>query len=362
MTTRQPEWKFVANLGDASPVDHGGLFIYEDATGVYDAEMERLERESDRDDSKFTIHRVCLDRCKEVQGERDKPYLVPYRYEPTWPHPLPDYEEWFADDLDRVAESMGTTERVLRDQLCSDDSKARAEAYRCILDYHGWENGDEYPLTLASIDDVEDRYTRDEISKRDPIDRLREALEAEHSEYECNNNNNNTCDISKAMREGLYLWAARLLTGATECPRTSSALALCNPSKQELDEECADLLEHPHMTCGECNANVWTDEDKDTCGNCRETVQRSVKIENSDDTEETEHGTMHFVLVTARGPGAARWAKERQQSLCGSCWEADGDDFAYVSLVDSPNLLDEIREELGADVEIDDGEYSPADE
>lgn len=359
MDTRQPEWKFIANLGDRDPVNHGGLFLYEDATGVYPAEMERLERENDRDDSKFQVHRVVLDRCKEVQSERDKPYLVSHDYDPSWPHPLPQYEEWFAEDLAKVADSMDTTESELRDQLCSADSKERANAYRCILDYHGWENEDSDPLTLESIDDVEDRYTDGEVDKRDPDDRLREALEAEHPEQTCNNN---TCDITKAMSEGLYLWAAHLLTGATECPRTEKALALRAPTKQELDNECTELLECPHMRCSECNAIVWTDGDKVVCGSCGKEIKRTIKVENSDDTDEDEQGrTISWVLVTVSGPGAAQWAKEKQQSLCGSRWEAGAEDFAYNKLMDHPGLIEDIRDEVGADVEIDDNEYCPPD-
>lgn len=361
MSTRQPEWKFVANLGDVNAIDNGGLFLYEDATGQYPPELEKLERVSDADNSVFEIYRVMLDRYKEVRGEiSERAYLVPLAYDPTWPHPLPQYEEWFTRSLAGVAATMSTTETELRAALCSDDSKARAWAYQCIYDHHGWANGDSYPLTLT-LDEVEDRYTRDEVSKRDPIDRLRDAIEAEHV-ADCGDNN--TCDINKAFEEELYLWAARLLTtSATECPRTISALAALAPTEQQLNDECRELLEHPHMRCPECNATVWTEECKDTCGNCCKTVQRRIKIENSDDQDIDDEGrTIEWVLVTARGSDAARWAKEDQQSLCGSRWEADGDDFAYNKLVDGPKLLEEIRAEVGEDVEIDDSEYCPPDE
>ena len=31
----QPKWEYVANLGDTSPLEYGGLFLYRDTTGVY---------------------------------------------------------------------------------------------------------------------------------------------------------------------------------------------------------------------------------------------------------------------------------------------------------------------------------------
>lgn len=43
----QPKWKFVANLGDVSWADYGGLFVFRDLTGVYDPEMEYLEPPTD---------------------------------------------------------------------------------------------------------------------------------------------------------------------------------------------------------------------------------------------------------------------------------------------------------------------------
>lgn len=39
MKSNQPVWKFVANPGDANPIDHGGLFVLVDETGVYPPEM-----------------------------------------------------------------------------------------------------------------------------------------------------------------------------------------------------------------------------------------------------------------------------------------------------------------------------------
>ena len=42
METKQPKWKLIAQLGDVNPIDYGGYFIYEDETGVYPPEGEKL--------------------------------------------------------------------------------------------------------------------------------------------------------------------------------------------------------------------------------------------------------------------------------------------------------------------------------
>lgn len=148
----QPIWRFIVNLGDASPLDHGGYFVYEDTTGVYGFEAERIEP---NDNGTIEVHRVCLDRLREVR-ENDRLYLVPYKYEKTWPHPLSAYVEWFAEDLESVASYVDRTLEDLREALCSADGIKRAEAYRAIYDYQGWVNGDESPMTL----------TRSEAKKR----------------------------------------------------------------------------------------------------------------------------------------------------------------------------------------------------
>lgn len=159
----QPKWKFVKNFGDVNAIDHGGLFLYIDETGVYPPELERLERISDDDDSSFEIHRVMLNRCKVVESDEGVLYLVPFDYDAaTYPHPLPQYQEWFAEDLGSVAKTMDVKVQDLRDELCSDNPDRLASAYRCIYDHHGWANGDDYPLTL-NLDEVKNRYTENEV-------------------------------------------------------------------------------------------------------------------------------------------------------------------------------------------------------
>ena len=156
---RQPSWQFVANFGDASPLEHGGLFLYEDETGVYGFEAERVEVEEH--DGTLTVHRICLDRCKEVRVD-DRLYLVPHTYDGTYPHPIASYVEWFAPKLQSIAARNGTTADELRRLLCSADGVERLEGYRAIYDDQGWVNGDHYPSTLTYAEALV-RYQDDAI-------------------------------------------------------------------------------------------------------------------------------------------------------------------------------------------------------
>ena len=97
---------------------------------------------------------------------------------------------------------------------------------------------------------------------------LSDALEGDH--YNCSDN---CCDISAAMNEGLYLWAAHLLTGATECEATERAYARYQRAQRPaafqraLEAERVALCALPHQECRSCNSIVWNGEDE-TCGNC----------------------------------------------------------------------------------------------
>ena len=157
--TAQPKWKFIDNLGDADPIENGGLFLYVDETGVYPPELEKLE-EPMEGERRWTVRRVTLDKLK-LHRDGDTLYLVPDAYEASWPHPVHQYVEWFASDLDSVASTMGTTREELEEAFCSDKPGERAWAYQCVYDYHGWDNGDSCPLTLTRAE-VEARY-REEL-------------------------------------------------------------------------------------------------------------------------------------------------------------------------------------------------------
>lgn len=149
--TQQPVWTFVDNLGDANPLEYGGYFIYRDETGVHPEQAEYLI--PIEEDGTYTIYRIVLDRLKLVDG-----YLVPYEYDKNWAPPAKRYDEWFHRDLENVTSFVGTTKEDLEAAFTSADPLVRAEAYRAIGDYHGWDNLDAYPLTNLTRAEVEERY------------------------------------------------------------------------------------------------------------------------------------------------------------------------------------------------------------
>lgn len=155
MSTKQPDWKFVANLGDASPLEHGGYFVFTDATGVYDPEAELSvppcdDIDMDSPEARWTVYRFSLDKLKLVDG-----HLVPDRYQSDWPHPVADYAEWFQKDLKTVADCCGLDEQDLTEMFCSGDVAERAFAYRAIGDTWGFDNLDHDPLQLTRAEMTE---------------------------------------------------------------------------------------------------------------------------------------------------------------------------------------------------------------
>ena len=66
--TQQPTWRYVTNLGDVNPIEHGGAFVFVDTTAVYPPEMEILEPpcddiDIDDDDARWAVSRIVLDPC-----------------------------------------------------------------------------------------------------------------------------------------------------------------------------------------------------------------------------------------------------------------------------------------------------------
>ena len=161
METQQPNWQLIVNLGDVQPIDHDGYFVYRDTTSGYTEEAEKLFANYDIDgQDTWTVYRIILDRLKEARDSAGQVYLVPLRFDETRPHPVSHYDEWFHRDLAKVADFAGTTTQEMRDMLCSDDAIKRAIAYENIYAYHGWENGDSYPLIFNTREEVEARYAK----------------------------------------------------------------------------------------------------------------------------------------------------------------------------------------------------------
>lgn len=99
----------------------------------------------------FHVHRFDIERFKLVTDPEDyrKVYLVSEGYQPSWPHPLAAYEEWFASHLEDVARSCSEDPLELAKQFTDPDPRVRAQAYRDVGGYHGFDNFDSYPLELT---------------------------------------------------------------------------------------------------------------------------------------------------------------------------------------------------------------------
>lgn len=141
MSTNQPRWRCVANLGDVNPVDYGGYFVYVDDTGVYAPEAELLEPPADDDDTgTWTVSRFILEPCTYVDG-----VLSDNPHHPTLP-------AWFASaggtGIPRLASFAGMSELALLALFCSADAVERAQAWRVVVDYYGVHELDQYPRTM----------------------------------------------------------------------------------------------------------------------------------------------------------------------------------------------------------------------
>lgn len=155
--TAQPRWRCIAQLGDANPLDYGGFFVLVDDTGVYPPEVERVEpTDSDDEDSALTVHRFILEPCTYIDG-----VLSDNRFHPESPawFANPDSKRDGVDPLACLASHVGRSIDDLRADFLSDDPVRRAEAWRTVGDYYGWENLDSYPLTLTRSE-AKQRYRK----------------------------------------------------------------------------------------------------------------------------------------------------------------------------------------------------------
>lgn len=136
----QPKWKLLWST------DYSALFV--DETGVYDPEMMIAQESDDDGKTKFQVFRFSVDKQKEVR-KGNTIYVVPDRYDESWPHPIKVYEEWYIKDLKKVANSVGGSVEELIEQLASDNPSTRSGAYESIGGYHGFMNFDQYPETWS---------------------------------------------------------------------------------------------------------------------------------------------------------------------------------------------------------------------
>jgi hypothetical protein len=147
MRSRQPEWEFVANLGDKDPLDHGGIFVFKDRTSVYEAEVEVLQLTCEKEDmERYSIHRFSIDRCTYVDG-----ILSDNKYHPK--HPA-----WWIGSMESLASYIDEDKDALIARFCSEDVCERASAYCMLGDCFGFNNLDHYPLESLTRSEVEERY------------------------------------------------------------------------------------------------------------------------------------------------------------------------------------------------------------
>jgi hypothetical protein len=153
--TNQPKWKCIAQIRDVNPIDYGGHWILQDSTQVYDEESEILLVDDDNSQkTSYIVYRYSLDKLKLVKG-----YLVPAKYDASWPHPVASYNQWFAKDIQSIAEFIGMTTYKLEKLIIANDPVCRAIAYEAIGQYFGYENLDSYPLILTE-NEVKERYNK----------------------------------------------------------------------------------------------------------------------------------------------------------------------------------------------------------
>jgi hypothetical protein len=141
--SQQPEWEFVANIGDVNVADYGGFLIFRDKTGVYAPEAEVYE--TDESGNGGTMYRFILEppRFKTLSASNEW----------VW------HNEWYVKYLSEVASSAGTTKFQLLRGLLSKDPLKRAIAYRDIVGHFGCFEFDQYPVTLTE-EEAQKRYEK----------------------------------------------------------------------------------------------------------------------------------------------------------------------------------------------------------
>ena len=141
----KPDWECIANLGDVNPIKHGGKFVLVDKTGLYDPQMEVLDKEYSRRNS-WRVWRFDMEPHTYING-----VLSDNKYHPDKP-------VWYADDITDVAEACGVDPEELIRNLCSDDPRERAEGYYCLFTCLSADSFDFDPLDLDR-EEVEERYS-----------------------------------------------------------------------------------------------------------------------------------------------------------------------------------------------------------
>lgn len=136
MKTNQPSWHCIANLGDATPLDHGGDFLMIDKRGTYDPEIWHFEPATGEWST------LVLDACHLTQSGSEE--IGCNRFHPSTP-------EWFGDkeSLESAASTCGTTAARLRELLLASSPMERADGYLILTANFGFHEFDQYPDKLT---------------------------------------------------------------------------------------------------------------------------------------------------------------------------------------------------------------------
>ena len=142
-------WKCIAQLGDVSPIDHGGLWVMVDKTGANDPMIEILDvHDLDNDTVLRECALTCIDRCTYIDG-----VLSDNEFHPTSP-------AWFSEDIDHVSNCCGYRNKFeLIKLLCSADPIDRAMGYRDLISYYGIDNFGGYEMREMTRSECKKKFS-----------------------------------------------------------------------------------------------------------------------------------------------------------------------------------------------------------
>lgn len=110
----QPEWEIIANLGDVNPFEHGAVFVFIDRLGNCDSEMSVIQWDDNIKNTGYET-RIVLERMS--------------------PDSIKD--KWFYDDIGPASHCCGSSDEVIKTDLCSPNAITRADAYLSLFYYNG---------------------------------------------------------------------------------------------------------------------------------------------------------------------------------------------------------------------------------